>query len=53
MKAIHANQQHVLDLVAAQFVITRACWNRSTEQDETQGNRCDAFSQENSPFMIT
>jgi len=53
MKAIHANQQHVLDLVATQFVITRACRNRSTEQGETQSNRCDAFSQENSPFMIT
>jgi len=43
MKAIHANQQHVLDLVATQFVVTRACRNRSTEQGETQSNRCDAF----------
>ena len=53
MQSIDADQQDMLDLVTAQFIVTRVRRNRCSEQGNTKHKCCDAFSQEHSPFKVT
>jgi hypothetical protein len=53
MQSVHADEQDMFDLTAAQLIVSRTRRNRCSKQADTKRKYSNAFSQGQSPFMNT